>query len=235
MEKQISQYPDIEKNGIYTAGGVSALVLAILYIVITVLYTLGGALPVGAEAWLQHLSGHTTEWWAILVLSVITDFLFLPVAWSFYIALKGIQKNVALAGACLLVLFVVLDLAITWPNYAALIGFSGEYAAAGAGQAAIVTSAAYAHEVLSSQLFGVYTILVPAIGIFALGMAMLKSVFNKVTAYLGIITGVAGVVSVFGPFLIADLGMVAVITSVLTLVWLLFAGFRLLGMGKSIQ
>lgn len=34
----------------------------------------------GGEAWFKYLPGKTTVWWAILGLSVLTDFLFLPVA-----------------------------------------------------------------------------------------------------------------------------------------------------------
>jgi len=210
------------------AGGISALALGTAYIVITVLYLFGGALSGGAEEWLGHLAGHTNEWWAILVLSVITDFLFLPVAWSLYVSLKDRSKNAALAGAGFLALFVVLDLSVTWPNYAVLIDLSGKYAAA-ANDARLTAAAAanYAFEVLSGKLFGVYTILVPSLGILILGSVM-KDVFGAAAAYLGIATGVMGIISVIGPFFVPSLGMAAVVTSVLTLVWLLFVGRRLL-------
>ena len=52
-----------------------------------------GARPSGAEAWLGYIAGNLTAWWAILGLSVLTDFLLLPVVLALYLALKGIDKS----------------------------------------------------------------------------------------------------------------------------------------------
>ncbi len=98
---------------------------------------------------------------------------------------------------------------------------------------AAITAADYAYEVLSSSLFGVYTILVPSLGILIIGIVMLKGIFGKATACLGIATGILGVISVIGPFFVPALGMVAVITSVLTLVWLIFTGGKLLQLDRQ--
>lgn len=235
MEKSTENAVGQDIRRLHQAGGMSALALGISYILITMLYVLGGALPDGTEGWLRHLAGHANEWRAILGLSVFTDFLFLPVAWSLYAALKEYNKNAMLAGAGFLVLFVVLDLAVTWTNYAALIQLGGRYAAAvtDVQRMAVITAADYAYEVLSSTLFGVYTILVPGLGILIIGAVMRKGVFSKVTAYLGIATGILGIISVVGPFFLPALGMVAVITSVLTLLWLILAGVRLLQCAKQ--
>lgn len=222
------------KSACYRAGGVSALVLGISYLIITALYVLGGVLSGGAEEWLGHLTGHTNEWWAILYLSVGTDILFFPVAWSLYVSLKRLDQNALPAGVGFLMLFAVLDLAVTWPNYASLIGLSGQYAAAvdGVQRAAVVTAAASAFEVLSSGLFGVYTILVPSLGILLLGIVMRKGVFGRLTACLGIATGILGIVSAVGPFFVPSLGMAAVATSVLTLVWVFLVGCKLLQLSR---
>lgn len=220
----------MQMKRLYQAGGISAILLGVSYIVITLLYVIGGALPGGAEAWLKHLAAHSGEWRAILALSVLTDFLFIPVMWALYNLLKEVNKNAVLAGAGFVGLFVVLDLAVTWPNYASLISLGGQYAAAvDHNQAALLVAPAnYAVGVLSSGLFGVYAILVPALGIFILGPVMLKGNFGKAAAYIGIITGILGIVSVIGPVFIAALGMAAVITSVFTIVWVLLVGFKLL-------
>ncbi len=187
-------------------------------------------MPGETEEWLGHLAGHTNEWWLILGLSVFTDILFLPVSWAAYTALKDLGRNTVLAGASLLILFVVLDLAVTWPNYAVLINISGKYAAANDEvlRTALVTAATYAFEVLSSTLFGVYTILIPSLGILAFGVVMRKSIFGKSAGILGIVTGIMGIVSVAGPFFVPILGMAAVLTSVLTLIWLIMIGCKLL-------
>ena len=107
---------DPDGKWLYRVGGISALVLGTAYIVIVALYVPVGAPPSGAEARLAYLAGNTTVWWAILGLSVLTDFLFIPVALSLYLALKGINRNAMLVATAFVVLFVVLDLAVTWPN-----------------------------------------------------------------------------------------------------------------------
>lgn len=225
------------KSGLYQIGGVSSLALGISYIIITVLYVTGGALPEGTEEWLKHLAGNANQWWSILGLSILTDVLFLPVLWSVYASLKGLNKNAVLAGVSFLVLFVFLDMAVTWPNYAVLINLGGKYIASigDAQRMTLVTAAAYAYEVLSSALFGVYTILVPSLGILIIGTVMLKSVFGKAAGFLGVATGIMGIISVIGPFFISFLGMAAVITSVLTLIWLFLVGCKLLQFSKKVD
>ena len=64
----------------YRVGGVAALVLGIGYVIIIPVYAYVGAPPNGGEAWFKYLPGKTTAWWAILSLSVFTDFLYVPVA-----------------------------------------------------------------------------------------------------------------------------------------------------------
>jgi len=77
-----------------------------------------------------------------------------------------------------------------------------------------------------------YSILVLAFGIFMIGLVMLKGMFGKSTAYLGLITGIFGIVSVAGPFLSKSLGEIVIITSVLTTIWALFVGYRLYRLGR---
>ncbi len=225
---------DADTRWLYRAGGTSAIVLGMSYIVITALYALGGAPPREAEDWLKHLSGRTTAWWAILGLSVVTDFLFVVVALALYLALKQINRKAVLVGTGLVVSFVVLDLTVTWPNYSALITLSGNYAAAtnDAQRAAFVAASRYATAVLTSTLCGVYAILVPSVGILIIGLVMLKGVFGKLTAYSGMASGVLGIVSVVGPFFMSTLGAAVVLASVLTTVWVVLAGYRLYHLGQ---
>jgi hypothetical protein len=225
---------DSDRKLLYKVSGISAVILVISYIIIIVLYVSSGVPPTGGEEWLKHITGYTTEWWSILGLSVFTDLLYIPVAYSLYILLKVVNKNAILTGSGFLILFVFLDLAITWPNYSSLITLSSKYAAAtsDAQRATIVAAANYASAVLSSSLIGVYVILVPAIGILIIGLVMLRGVFSKATAYLGVVTGILGVVSVGGTFFISALGIMAIPTSILTTVWFLFVGYRLLRLSQ---
>jgi hypothetical protein len=218
---------------LYRVGGISALLIGVAYIITIPLYVRVGAPPSGGEARLQYLDGKTTVWWAILGLSVLTDFLFVPVALSLYFALKGINKNAMLVATAFVGLFIGLDLAVTWPNYASLIILSGKYTAAtnGAEQASYVAAANYATAVLGSSLEAVYSILVLSFGILMIGLVMLKGIFGKSTAYLGLVTGILGIVSVVGPFFVSTLSVVIIITSALTTVWVLSVGYRLYRLG----
>ncbi len=219
----------------YRVGGISALVLGIAYIAIIGLYVPVGAPPHGAEARLTYLAGTTTIWWAILALSVLTDFLFVPVALSLYFALKWINRNAMLLATACVGLFVVLDLAVTWTSYASLIALAGRYAAAANApqRAVVIATATYPSGVLESSLLGVYAILVPSVGILLTGLVMLKGVFSKTTAYLGLVAGILGIVAVAGSFVVSFLGAAVILSSVITTVWVLFVGYRLYRLGRQ--
>lgn len=213
------------------AGGLSAIALGVSYVAITGLYVVSGVLPAGAEEQLRHVAEHTTVWWMILGLSVATDLLFLPFMWSLYAVLRDVNKNAMLAGTGLVGLFVLLDLAVTWPNYSTLITLGDKYVAAGddAQRAVLLGAATYAVEVLSSGLFAVYAILVPAMGCFVIGWVMLKGAFGKIAAYLGMAAGTLGVISVLGSLVVDTADVAVILASILTTVWVLLVGFKLLG------
>ena len=224
---------DPEGTGLYRVGGICALLLGLAYIATIPLYASVGAPPSGGEARLHYLVGKTTVWWAILGLSVLTDVLFVPVALALYLALKGVNRNAMLIATAFVGLFVVLDLAVTWPNFAALMSLSGNYAAAttAAERAIDVAAANYASAVLTSSLEAVYSILILSLGILLVGLVMLKGIFGKSTAYVGVLTGILGIVAAVGPFFVSALSVTIIMTAVLTTAWVLLVGFRLYGLG----
>jgi hypothetical protein len=214
-------------------GGVSALLLGVEYIVIIPLYLFAGIPPNTAAEWLTYGVGKTDVWWAIVGLSVVTDLLFLPVAFALYLALRSLNRYAMVFATIFVGLFVVLDLAVTWPSYAALITESAHYAAAttDAARAASLAAAEYASAVLHSAVEAVYSIALLSIGIFAVGLVMLRGVFNRATAYVGLATGFFGILSVVGPFVVRALGTTVILASVLTTVWVLLVGYRLMRLG----
>ena len=234
-QKIMDNAVDPDGKWLYRVGGISAIVLGMAYIIIIALYVPVGAPPSGAEARLMYLAGNPKVWWAILGLSVLTDFLFVPFTFSLYLALKGINRSAMLLAAACLGLFVVLDLALTWPNYAVLITLSGDYAAAAsdAQRAVLVSAATYPSAVLESSILGGYIILVPGVGIVITGLVMLQGVFSKSTAYLGLVTGILGIVAILGAFFVSSLGLIVIITSILTTVWVMLAGYRLYRLGQQ--
>jgi hypothetical protein len=224
------------RRALFRIGGISALALGASYLVITVLYSVIGLVPTDTgEAWLTYLQGRTGAWWGIVGLSALTDLLFFPVAAALYAALRVNSRTVALAGAALLALFAVLDLAVTQVGFASLIVLSGDHARAAtdADRAAAIAAASYPVSVFRSGLFAAYVIGIPALGILLLSLAMRVGIFGRVTAYVGLATGILGLITVVAGLVSPEAGYLAIVTSVLTLAWVLLVGSRLLRMADD--
>jgi len=205
-------------------GGIAALAVGVGYILIIPVFATVGAQPTGdGEAWLKYMSGHTAQWWVILALSVVTDVLYIPAGLGLYTVLRGINQSAMLIALTLLALFVALDLALTWPAYAALIGLSGDYASTSdaARRAALSAAADYPAALLASRLFAVYTIVTPGVGIGIIGGVMLRGIFDRATAYLGLATAVFALASLSG------VAATAIAAALLTTAWMLLAGYRM--------
>jgi hypothetical protein len=224
---------DSDEKRFYRVGGISAFILGIAYIVTIPLYASAGALPNGGEARLIQLVGNTKIWWAILGLMVFTDFLFVPIGLSLYLALKRVDKCMMLLATSFVGLFIVLDLAITWPNHASLIGLSHHYATAAndAKRLTYVSAANYADSVLASPLIGIYAILTLSLGILITSLVMRKGIFNKMTAYLGFAAGISGFIAVAGSPFISALSVFTYINAFLVTVWVFFIGVKFCRLG----
>ena len=218
-----------EEKTLLRIGAMAAISLGIGYLLIVALYVPMGGPPRGLEARLAYFGAHIGEWWAVIWLSIITDLLFVPVGFSLYRTLKELSRNSMVFAAAFIALFVVLDLAVTWPNYAALMAASMEYAnaAAPSQKAVALAAAAVPAAVLDSNVLFVYNSLTLAVGILIAGIVMLRGVFSRLAAYLGVVTGAMGIFSVITSFVVHDVGIAIFFTSVLTTAWLFAVGFRL--------
>jgi hypothetical protein len=137
VQKASMRLEEMAVNGVgtgqkqwYRGGAVAALALAICYVIIFPLYAHVGPPPSGGDAWFKYLPGKTTIWWAIVGLSVFTDFLYVPLALALYLALKGCNRNAMLLATAFVGLFVVLDLAVTWSHYTSILTLYGKYSIA---------------------------------------------------------------------------------------------------------
>ncbi len=221
---------DSDRTWLYRVGGGAAIGFGIAYLIIIALYIPMGARPSGAEALLAYIGGNALAWWAILGLSVLTDFLLVPIGLALYFALKSINAPAMLIATAFVGLFVILDLALTWTNFAVLISLSGPYASAAddAQRAVFATAALYPSSVVGSNLLFVYNSLTLAVGILITGLVLLRSVFGKRSASVGVATGVLGIAAVASSFFSSSVsGMAIILTSVLTLVWYLMVGYKL--------
>lgn len=224
----VASVVDPDRKGVYRLGGLSAFALVTTYLIIIALFVPVYPIPREGQAMLEYLVGKTSVWWAIIGIHALADFLYAALAFSLYEALRGINRPAMLVAAGGIVVSVVLELAITWPSVATLITLSQGYAAASDVQrAAYVAGANYGTAMFNSTLGAFYTIVVPAIGILLIGLVMRKGIFSKSTAYLGMVTGVLGIVSVVGPLFVSALEGTIILTSLLTTVWFLLVGWRL--------
>ena len=216
------------QNWVFRVGGLAALAIGIAYVVIIALYASVGVPPAGAEARLDYLVGKTTAWWAIVGVSVLTNFLYVPVALSLYFALSGVNRFAMLLGVAFIGLFVILENAVNWTSYGSLIVLSERYASAAteSQRATVLAAATYASAVLESPLAGVWAIGTLSFAFLVIGIVMLKGVFSKLTAYVGIVTGVFGIAA------IASVGIAIMLNAVAATIWLFLVGYRLYRLGQ---
>ena len=146
MTVEMSDLNACEARDGYRWGGIASLLLAIGYVAIIPLFAWVGAPPATGEAWFRYLPGKTTAWWAIIWLSVVTDLLYLPVAWALWTALHKSGTKLMPASVACFHLFVVLDLAVTWTHHASLLALFQNYSSAAdeAHRAAYQAAAEYA-------------------------------------------------------------------------------------------
>jgi hypothetical protein len=214
---------DPNQTWLFRVGGLAALAIAIAYIIIIALYASVGVPPAGGEARLDYLVGKTTAWWAIVGVSVLTNFLYVPVALSLYFALGGVNRFAMLLGVTFIGLFVILENAVNWTSYGSLILLSEDYASATSEsqRASLVAAATYASAVLESPLAGVWAIGTLSFAFLVIGVVMLRGVFSRLTAYVGIVTGVFGIAAVAG------LGIAIILNALAATIWLFLVGYRL--------
>jgi len=219
-----------EEKQRYRWGGIAALLLAIGYVVTIPLFAWVGAPPVTGEAWFRYVPGKATAWWVILWLMVVTDLLYLPVAWALWTALRKAGRNLMLASVACLHLFVVLDLAVTWTHHAALLALFQNYSHAvdEAHRLAYLAAAEYAASIYATPLLTFYIIAIPSLGVLLASIVMIKARFGKARAWAGVIAGVFGLLSLTGFFPLVMANALGVT------LWFFLVGARLLGLGKAI-
>ena len=108
-------------------------------------------------------------------------------------ALKHLARSAVLVATGLIAVFIVLDLGVTEVNSLSLVALTRQYAAASSEslRAGAVAAANFARVTLPIATFLSYT--VSSVGFLIFGVVMLKGVFRRGTAYLGIVATSAGI------------------------------------------
>jgi hypothetical protein len=190
--------PDPSWRGLYRAGWISAALFVVLVIVPLVLIFTTAQPPVsGGAATLQYIASHKPVYLIELVSFVGLSLPAMVVFLALSVALKHLNKSYAALGALVGIASEVIALAYNSSPQSlnpGLIYLSDQYVAATtvAQRAALATAAEGLIAVSNAvNAAGILT----AIGMLILSLVMLKGVFHKGVAYLGIATGAIGIIS----------------------------------------
>ena len=222
--------PDPSWRGLYRAGGVSATLFVVPVLVAIVLVVVAPP-PVNADgaATLQYVASHKVLYVIEQILWLAPSAFALVVFLALYQALKHLNKSYAALGALAGIVSWALTLAIPTTGGGApiLVYLSDHYMAAAT--AAQHTAFATAAEVFIAEnnITGAVGILTP-VGMLILSLVMLKGVFPKGIAYLGIVTGALGIVS---EALRPILGPGYFVYGLLLPIWFLAVGWKLYRLG----
>jgi len=190
--------PDQSWRGLYRVGAVSAVLYVVLIILpLVLMFTTPQPPLAGGAATLQYIASHKLVYLIELVSFVGLSLPALVVFLALYMALKHLNKSYAALGAIIGMASEVIALALGYSPQSlntGLLYLSDQYMAATT--AAQHTALATAAESLIAMTNAVASAgILTALGILILSLVMLKGVFHKGVAYLGIVTGVLGIVS----------------------------------------
>ena len=212
----------INDSWLYKVAGILAFVVAILFIVDLGLYVYVGKQPTSGAAWLPYINGKSGAWWAIVTVGLVCDLCLLITNVTLYVALRPVHKGLALIATVWALLSIVLQETVVEPSLSTMLTLGGHYATATAAQRpADVAAASYGAAIISSRLDTVYFTVLPAVALVLICIVMLRSPFGRRVAYLGIVAGAFGVISISG------WSLAVLLNTVLEAVWLVFVGRRL--------
>ena len=193
---EIEVAPDRSWRDLYRAGGISAVLFVVLVLAAIAIVVAPPPLNADGATTLQYVASHkvlyTIEQVLWLAPSVFAAVVFL----ALFPALKHLNKSYAALGTFAGFVSWVLGLAIptTGGGAPVLVYLSDQYmTAATAAQHTAFATAAEVY-IAGNNITSAAGILAP-VGILILSLVMLRGVFPKGVAYLGIATGVLGIIS----------------------------------------
>jgi len=225
--------PDPSWRSLYRAGGVSAALYIVLILIPLVLLTTTPQPSLsGGAATLQYIASHKPVYLIELVSFVGLSLPAMVVFLALYMSLKQLNKSYAALGTIVAIASEVIALAYNSspPSLnTGLLYLSDHYVAATtAAQRAAEATAAEGLIAVSNAVnaAGILT----ALGILILSLVMLKGVFPKGVAYLGIVTGALGIAS---EALRDMIGPGYFVYGLLLPLWFLAVGWKLYRLGSS--
>ncbi len=224
--------PDPSWRGLYRAGGVSVALFVVLIIVSIVLLIITPPAPIsGGAATLQYIASNRSLYILEQVLWLAPSVFAMVVFLALYMALKHLNKSYAAIGALIGIASWALTLAlpITGGGAPALVYLSDQYVAATT-VAQRAAFAAAAEDLIAQNTIPTAVGILTTVGILVISLVMLKGVFHKGVAYLGIATGALGIIS---ETLRPILGIGYIVYGVLLPIWFIAVGWKLYRLGSN--
>ncbi len=225
--------PDSSWRGLYRAGAISAVLYVVLNVGALVLLIITPLVPSsGGAATLQYIASNKTVYLLELVLFVAPSVFAMVVFLALYMALKHLNKSLAAIGAVFAIVSEAVALAINGSPQSlngGLVYLSDQYVAATTAAQHIAYATAAESLIASTNAVNAAGILFE-VGILIISLVMLKGVFHKGVAYLGIATGAIGIIS---EALRPILGFGYIVFFVLEVIWLIAVGWKLYRLGSS--
>jgi hypothetical protein len=206
----------VNDRWLYKVGGVSALVVAVIFIVDLVLYSIAGKMPSLGAAWLPYINGKSGAWEAIVSVGVVSDLGLLVLNLSLYTALRPLNRALTLIALAWAALSVVFNETIINLPTNSLIALARSYATAGtaAQRTAEAAAADAAVATITSRMDMIFISVVPSVAVILFSIVMMRSNFGKRIAYLGFAASTFGIISAAG----WDLAVL--INTILQVIWL---------------
>ena len=225
--------PDPRWNRVYRIAGLSMVSVGFLYLLLGML-TLSLRIPIApGTADLPTFAAHAAAGKLTFVLFMVTDLLLIPALVAFYLALRVINRPVVIVGSALLALFIALDLVVTEPNWVNLYSLAYSYVHAGSpSQAAgYLTSAKTALRLV--PVTNALSYVISSAALLLVSLALLRSVFGRPVAWIGIGINTAGILAGFGYFVPACAPLITPVLFAFGL-WMILLGVRFFRYGSSI-
>jgi hypothetical protein len=182
---------------LYRAGGAAALLATLAYIVATVVdFTVPAAPADGGAATLDYIAGHRAVYIVEQILWLAPSILLVVTVLALAVALRGLSQTAATIGGLLGVASWALTLVYpaTGGGAPALVYLSDRYVAT-ADAAQRAAYAAAAETFIALNIVPTAVGVLEPVGILILSWIMLRGVFGRGVAYLGLVSGAVGIVS----------------------------------------
>jgi len=217
---------DFTWKGLYRIGGISLIIVGILYFCGAIFSYIIGPAPSSGVEYMQGIMNQILISGINFVFFIIAHFFLIAGVLALYFALKGINKKAMILSIGIMSVFIVLDIAVTEVNSLALVSLSQGYtlATTEAQRAAYLAAAYYALATIPIGTFISYV--VSSVGLLIMSVVMLKGVFRKIAPLLGIAASIEGIIGGFYIFIPSLVILLSPCLITFTL-WCIASGTRL--------